>query len=66
MPGYREIFIKQGEISKVYVIYPNYHLIAILTSEPDERNKLRELQAKLGDIHKAIDEFIKLKQNNLI
>lgn len=66
MPGYREIFVKQGEISKVYVIYPNYHLIAILTSEPDERNKLRELQAKHGDIHKAIDEFIKLKQNNLI
>lgn len=60
---YREIFAKQGEYGKVYRLELPYEVQAILTSKPIERDTLRELTAKYGDIFTAIREFVELKKS---
>jgi type IV secretory pathway VirB4 component len=60
--GYRELFIKQGDVGKVYCLEVCPHLDAVLSSKPVERNYLRELTKRYnGNIHFAVDQYIEDK-----
>jgi type IV secretory pathway VirB4 component len=60
--GYRELFIKQGDVGKVYCLEVCPHLDAVLSSKPVERNYLRELTKRYeGNIHFAVDQYVEDK-----
>jgi type IV secretory pathway VirB4 component len=60
--GYRELFIKQGDVGKIYCLEVCPHLDAVLSSKPQERNYLRELTKRYsGNIHFAVDQYIEDK-----
>jgi conjugation system TraG family ATPase len=57
--GYRELFIKQGDMGKVYCLEVCPHLDAVLSSKPVERNYLRELTKRYeGNIHFAVNQYV--------
>ncbi|MDJ1485923.1 type IV secretion system protein VirB4 [Cytophagaceae bacterium YF14B1] len=61
--GYRELFIKQGDYAKIYLMEVSTKIDAILTSKPEERDYLRKLQKQFsGNIHFAINEYVEWKQ----
>ncbi|CAA9299444.1 MAG: hypothetical protein AVDCRST_MAG56-5295, partial [uncultured Cytophagales bacterium] len=61
--GYRELFIKQGDYAKVYLMEVSPAMDAILTSKPEERDYLRRLQKQFGgNIHAAINQYIETKR----
>jgi hypothetical protein len=61
--GYRELFIKQGDYAKIYLMEVSVKIDAILTSKPEERDYLRRLQRQYGgNIHFAINEYVEWKQ----
>jgi hypothetical protein len=61
--GYRELFIKQGDFAKIYLMEVSVKIDAILTSKPEERDYLRRLQRQFkGNIHFAINEYVEWKQ----
>ncbi len=61
--GYRELFIKQGDYAKIYLMEVSIKIDAILTSKPEERDYLRRLQRQYGgNIHFAINEYCEWKQ----
>ena len=60
--GFRELFIKQGEAARVYVLETSPQLDAILSSKPAERNYLRKLIDRYhGNLSYAINQFIEDK-----
>ena len=59
---FRELFIKQGEAARVYVLETSPHLDAVLSSKPAERNYLRALIDRYhGNLSYAINQFIEDK-----
>ncbi len=58
---YRELFIKQGDYAKIYMMEVALSVDAILTSKPKERNYLRYLQATRKDIKAAIAQYTETK-----
>ncbi|UZS00061.1 VirB4 family type IV secretion system protein [Chondrinema litorale] len=56
--SYREIFIKQGNYSRVYCLEAPPHIGAAITSKPSERNAINVLVEKNGNIKAAIDEYV--------
>jgi conjugal transfer ATP-binding protein TraC len=61
--GFRELFIKQGDFGKVYLMEVALSIDAILTSQPEEREYLRDLQKQFGgNIHYAINQYVETKQ----
>ena len=60
--GFRELFIKQGEEARVYVLETSPHLDAVLSSKPSERNYLRKLiQRYHGNLPYAVSQFVEDK-----
>ncbi|MDJ1505227.1 type IV secretion system protein VirB4 [Xanthocytophaga agilis] len=61
--GWRELFIKQGDFAKIYLMEVSVKIDAILTSKPEERDYLRRLQKQFkGNIHYAINEYVAWKK----
>ena len=59
---FRELFIKQGEEAKVYVLETSPHLDAVLSSKPSERNYLRKLINHYhGNLPYAVNQFVESK-----
>ena len=59
---FRELFIKQGEQARVYVLETSPHLDAVLSSKPSERNYLRKLiQRYHGNLPYAVNQFVEDK-----
>ena len=57
--GFRELFIKQGEAARVYVLETSPQLDAILSSKPSERNYLRKLIDRYhGNLAYAVNQFV--------
>jgi type IV secretory pathway VirB4 component len=57
--GFRELFIKQGEAARVYVLETSPQLDAILSSKPSERNYLRKLIDRYhGNLSYAVNQFV--------
>ena len=56
--GWREIFIKQGDFSRVYTLEVSDHMAAALTSKPEERNRLNQLIQERGHITFALDQYV--------
>lgn len=61
---YRELFIKQGEYGKVYLLEVSDHMMAVLSSKPKERNALTKLIAKKARVTHALDQFVENKLSN--
>ena len=59
---FRELFIKQGEEARVYVLETSPHLDAVLSSKPQERNYLRKLIDRYhGNLPYAVNQFVESK-----
>ena len=59
---FRELFIKQGEQARVYVLETSPHLDAVLSSKPSERNYLRKLIKHYhGNLPYAVNQFVEDK-----
>ena len=59
---FRELFIKQGEEARVYVLETSPHLDAVLSSKPQERNYLRKLIDRYhGNLPYAVNQFVETK-----
>ncbi|WKN44920.1 VirB4 family type IV secretion system protein [Tunicatimonas pelagia] len=59
---YRELFIKQSEEARVYVLETSPHLDAVLSSKPAERNYLRKLVERYqGNLPYAVNQFVESK-----
>ena len=56
--SWREIFIKQGDFSRVYTLEVSPHMAGALTSKPEERNRLNELIKEKGKISFALDQYV--------
>ena len=64
---WREIFIKEMDVSKVCRIETSPYEHALLTSQPDERNAIAALSKEKGDLEMAVVEWVerrKKKYNN--
>ncbi|MEQ9442150.1 MAG: type IV secretion system DNA-binding domain-containing protein [Cyclobacteriaceae bacterium] len=62
---FRELFIKQGEEARVYLLETSPHLDAVLSSKPSERNYLRKLIAYYhGNLPHAVNQFVETKRSN--
>ena len=60
---FRELFIKQGEEARVYVLETSPHLDAVLSSKPIERNYLRKLIERYhGNLPYAVNQFVEDKR----
>ncbi len=56
---FRELFIKQGEEARVYVLETSPHLDAVLSSKPGERNYLRRLvEYYHGNLAYAVNQYV--------
>lgn len=55
---YREIFVKQGDYAKVYILEVSPHMAAILSSKPHERNHLSRLIEQKREISHALDQHV--------
>lgn len=64
--GYRELFIKQAEVGKVFILEASPHLDAVLSSKPAERNYLQKLIAKYQKIEYAVNQYIEDKNSGKI
>lgn len=60
--SWRELFIKQGDYAKVYLMEVSPHLAAVLSSKPEERNALKKLIDTKNGIEPALDQFIENKE----
>ncbi|PWK17203.1 conjugation system TraG family ATPase [Arcicella aurantiaca] len=59
---FREIFIKQGDYARVYILEVSEAMNAVLTSKPLEREHLRTLQKRYnGNIQFAVNQYIEDK-----
>jgi conjugation system TraG family ATPase len=59
---YRELFIKQSEEARVYVLETSPHLDAVLSSKPQQRNYLRKLiDYYHGNLPHAVNQFVERK-----
>ena len=62
---FRELFIKQGEEARVYVLETSPHLDAVLSSKPSERNYLRKLINHYhGNLPYAVNQFVEDKNGH--
>jgi type IV secretory pathway VirB4 component len=62
---FRELFIKQGEEARVYVLETSPHLDAVLSSKPSERNYLRKLIERYhGNLPYAVNQFVEEKSSH--
>ena len=62
---FRELFIKQGEQARVYVLETSPHLDAVLSSKPSERNYLRKLINHYhGNLPYAVNQFVEDKSGH--
>ncbi len=65
--SFRELFIKQGEEARVYVLETSPHLDAVLSSKPAERNYLRKLIDRYqGNLPYAVNQFVEDNNNQKI
>lgn len=65
--SFRELFIKQGEEARVYVLETSPHLDAVLSSKPAERNYLRKLiECYQGNLPFAVNQFVEDKNSQKI
>ena len=56
--GYREVLIKERGTSKIWMIDTSLYEHALLTSAPDERNRITQLMEEKGDITKGICAWV--------
>ena len=62
---FRELFIKQGEEARVYVLETSPYLDAVLSSKPSERNYLRKLIERYhGNLPFAVNQFVEDKSSH--
>jgi ABC-type taurine transport system ATPase subunit len=62
---FRELFIKQGEEARMYVLETSPHLDAVLSSKPSERNYLRKLIERYhGNLPYAVNQFVEEKSSH--
>lgn len=65
--GARQFFVKQGEFSNVYTLEVPLEEMAVLTSQPDERNHIIKLKDKyMGNINNAIMQWVEDYKENKI
>ncbi|MDW3651945.1 MAG: TraM recognition domain-containing protein [Bacteroidia bacterium] len=64
MKDFRELFIKQGDYGKVYLLEVSPHEMAVLSSKPDERNELSRLIKERAAVSHALDQFVEEKSKN--
>jgi len=65
--SFRELFIKQGEEARIYVLETSPHLDAVLSSKPAERNYLRKLIDRYqGNLPFAVNQFVVDNHNQKI
>ncbi|MEL6152455.1 MAG: hypothetical protein AAFQ78_00305 [Bacteroidota bacterium] len=55
----REVLIKEMDKSNVWMLAPTLHEQALLTSQPDQRQRLEQLQNEKGTLKEAIKAWIK-------
>ena len=55
---WREIFVKQGDYAKVYILDAAPQLGAVLSSRPEERNHLARLIAQKGQTEAALHQYM--------
>lgn len=56
--GYREVFIKEMSESQVWLVETSPYEYALLTSKPDERNRLSRLVEEQGDVVSGICAWV--------
>ena len=61
-PQFREIFVKMGDLSRVFALEPSEHHAIVLSSKPDERNHLVRLMKKYLKVTDAIEQYIEEKR----
>ncbi len=60
--GNRELFIKQGDYAKIYLMEDSPVMDAVLTSKPEERDYLRSLQKQYGNIYAAVNQYVETRK----
>lgn len=60
--NYREFFIKQGDYGKVYLLEASPYLDAVLSSKPMERNYLKKLVERFGNIAYGVNQYVEDKK----
>jgi hypothetical protein len=56
--GYREVLIREMGASKIWMVDTSLYEHAMLTSEPDERNRITELIEEKGEITRGICAWV--------
>ncbi len=59
---FRELFVKMGDMSRVFALEPSEHHAIVLSSKPDERNQLVRLMKKYLRVSDAIEQYIEEKR----
>lgn len=57
-PDWRELFVKQGDYGRVYVLDASPHLTAVLSSRPEERNHLSRLIEQRGSSEAGLNQYL--------
>jgi hypothetical protein len=57
--GYREVLIREMGASKIWMVDTSLYEHAMITSEPDERNRIADLMEEKGDVTKGICAWVK-------
>ena len=60
---FRELFVKMGDLSRVFALEPSEHHAIVLSSTPDERNHLVRLMKKYLRVTDAITQYIEEKRS---
>jgi conjugal transfer ATP-binding protein TraC len=60
---FRELFVKMGDLSRVFALEPSEHHAIVLSSKPDERNHLVRLMKKYLKVSDAIEQYIESKRS---
>lgn len=55
---FREVLIKEMDKSNVWMLAPTPYEHALLTSQPDERQRIEQLQAQKGSLQKALKAWV--------
>ncbi|OFZ00162.1 MAG: hypothetical protein A2491_19445 [Bacteroidetes bacterium RIFOXYC12_FULL_35_7] len=61
---YRELFIKQQSVSKIYCLEVPLNEYAVISSKPSERNYLKTLFEKYGNMEYALEQWVETYKNN--
>jgi hypothetical protein len=57
--GYREVLIREMKSSKVWMVDTSLYEHGMITSEPDERNRITDLIEEKGDVTRGLCAWVK-------